>query len=67
MKRKKTMSSQQRRLAGHWMKTLYNRLMAQPQRGVITYGGGLNMLAWISDAEARGYHCTMTQDGVVLR
>lgn len=67
MKRGKTMSSKQRRLAGHWMQTRYNRLMALPQRGIITYGGGLNILAWIADAEAQRFHCTMTPVGVVLR
>jgi hypothetical protein len=66
MKKQKPMSSRQRRIAGHWL-GYYGRLMAKPQRGIITYGGGLNILAWIADAEAEGFHCTLTPAGVVLR
>ena len=66
MKKMKAMSSKQRRLAGAWS-PYYRKLMAQPQRGIITYGGGLNILAWISDSEAQGFHCTLTPSGVVLR
>ncbi len=45
----------------------YVKIMALPQRGIITYGGGLNIFAWIAEAEARGFHCTLTPAGVVLR
>jgi hypothetical protein len=62
-----TMSSKQRRVAAYWMQTHYNRLMAKPQRGIITYGGGLDIVRAIVDAEAKGYHCTMTPCGVILR
>ena len=66
MKKQKAISSKQRRLAAAWAPH-YRALMAKPQRGVITYGGGLNILDWITDAQAQGYHGTMTPDGVVLR
>ena len=62
----KSLSSRQRRVSAFWMKH-YSGLMAKPQRGFISYGGGLNILKWMSDAEAQGYHCTMTPSGVVLR
>jgi hypothetical protein len=60
------MSSKQRRIAAAHMID-YRRMMARPQRGVITYGGGLSILQWIRDAENAGFHCTMTPAGVVLR
>ena len=66
MKKSKAMSSKQRRVATLW-NAYYRDKMARPQRGVITYGGGLNILAWIADAEAEGFNCTMTPAGVVLR
>lgn len=66
MKKQKPMSSKQRRMAGAWAKH-YRDLMSKPQRGIITYGGGLNLLAWMADSEAQGFHCTMTPAGVVLR
>lgn len=61
------MSAKQRRVAAYWMSARYNRLMAAPQRGIITYGGGINVRAFIARAEMNGFHCTMTPDGVVLR
>ena len=61
------MSSKQRRVAALWMRDYYRPLMARPQRGIITYGGGLNIPAWIAAAEAQGFHATLTPDGVVLR
>jgi hypothetical protein len=66
VKKNKPMSSQMRRKAAAWA-SYYRDLMKRPVRGIITYGGGLNILAWIEDAEADGYHCTMTPAGVVLR
>jgi len=65
-KKQKSLSPAQRRHAGAWL-THYNRLMAKPLRGVITYGGGLAIRAWIAEAELQGFHCTITSFGVVLR
>ena len=62
----KQMSSKQRRIAGAWAGH-YRALMSKPQRGAITYGGGLNVMASMAEAEAQGYHCMMTPAGVVLR
>ena len=62
----KPMSSKQRRVAGAWA-GYYRDLLKRPVRGWITYGGGLNILAWIADSEAQGFHCTMTPQGVALR
>jgi hypothetical protein len=64
--KRKQMSSKQRRVAAAWAPH-YRALMKQPVRGCITYGGGLNVLAWMSEAQAQGFHCTMTPAGVVLR
>ena len=60
------MSSKQRRVAAWWMKH-YSDVMARPLRGLITYGGGLNIQEFIRNAEAKGYHATMTVDCVELR
>jgi len=49
------------------MQIYYNKLMKKKPRGFITYGGGLNILAWISEAESQGYFCVMTNAGVELR
>ena len=67
MKNRKKLSSAQRRHAGYWMQIYYNKLMKKKPRGFITYGGGLNILAWISEAESQGYFCVMTNAGVELR
>ena len=64
--KQKSMSSKQRRLAGVWT-SYYRDLMKRPQRGAIVYGGGINILAWIAQAQTQGYHCTMTPACVVLR
>lgn len=62
----KKLSKRQNRIAQMHLAD-YAKLMRRPQRGVITYGGGLNILAWMAEAETQGYHCTMTPGGVVLR
>jgi hypothetical protein len=61
------MSSKQRRVAALWMRDHYNPVMRKPQRGAIVYGGGLSVPQWIADAEALGYHATLTPECVVLR
>ena len=66
MKKQRKMTTRERRLWGAWI-GYYNRLMAKPQRGFIAYGGGLSILAWINEAEAQGFHATMTPVGVELR
>jgi hypothetical protein len=60
------MSSRQRRVAAAWM-SYYRERLARPQRGIITYGGGLSMIEWIEDAWRAGYVTEMTPAGVILR
>lgn len=45
----------------------YAKKMARPQRGAITYGGGINVQQFMRDSEAQGFHCCMTPECVVLR
>lgn len=63
----KKMSSREHRISAYWLTTLYNKVMKKPLRGFITYGGGLNILEWIKDAESNGYIINMTVNGVELR
>ena len=63
---KRSMSARQRRVAAMHMAD-YGKVMGKPVMGVIRYGGGLNIPQWIKDAEAQGYHATMTPRGVHLR
>lgn len=60
------MSKRETRIARCWM-PYYRKLMAKPQRGVISYGGGLDIIQWMRDSEAQGFHVTMTPQGVILR
>jgi len=60
------MSSRQRRIAAAWM-IHYRAVMSRPQRGIITYGGGINVSAWIEEAWRAGYVTELTPAGVVLR
>jgi hypothetical protein len=66
MKKNRPMSSRMRRLAGAWA-PYYRERMSKPQRGIITYGGGINLIAWIEDAWRDGYTTELTPFGVVLR
>ncbi len=64
--RGKNMSSWQRRVSALHMQD-YRDLMKRPVRGIITYGGGLNIPEWMREAEAQGFHVCMTPAGVELR
>ena len=58
--------AEQRRIVAAWMQ-YYTPLMQRPVRGIITYGGGLNILHWIDEAKAQGWTCNLTPEGVTLR
>ncbi len=55
MKKMKAMSSKQRRIAAGHMGD-YRRLDKLPQVGVVVFGGGLNVLAALDTARAKGFH-----------
>lgn len=45
----------------------YNRMERKPQRGIITYGGGVNIEALRVEAEKEGFFTSLTPQGLVLR